>query len=106
MAIPVPSNIKKYAREDINQALDVVRDELQIDIELNNLSFDAEVYDQELKENGGNYNNALTVYVTAELHSGEDYSERQEEFVKLAVLRGYSLETAVSAFRKFLDSNS
>lgn len=75
MAIPVPSNIKKYAREDINQALDVVRDELQIDIELNNLSFDAEVYDQELNENGGNYNDALTVYVTAELHSGEDYSD-------------------------------
>ncbi len=37
--------------------------------------------------------------------SGEDYSERQDEFVKLAGLRGYSLETAVSAFRKFLDSD-
>ena len=33
--------------------------------------------------------------------SGEDYSDREEEFLKLAALRGYSLETAISAFRVF-----
>jgi len=33
--------------------------------------------------------------------SGEDYSDREEEFLKLAALRGYSLETARSAFRSF-----
>lgn len=33
--------------------------------------------------------------------SGEDYSDREEEFLKLAALRGYSLETALSAFRAF-----
>ena len=33
--------------------------------------------------------------------SGEDYSDREEEFLKLAALRGYSLETARSAFRAF-----
>ena len=35
---------------------------------------------------------------------GEDYSDREEEFIRLAGLRGYSLETAGSAYRKFLDS--
>lgn len=33
--------------------------------------------------------------------SGEDFTDREEEFLKLAALRGYSLETARSAFRTF-----
>ena len=36
--------------------------------------------------------------------SGEDYSDREEEFLKLAALRGYSLETARSTFRSFVKS--
>lgn len=74
MAIPTPSEVKKFAREDINTAVARVRDELEMDIEVNNLMFDTEVCDQELKENGGDYDHALTVGVIAELHSGEDYS--------------------------------
>ena len=35
--------------------------------------------------------------------SAEDYSDREDEFLKLAGLRGYSLETARSAFGKFMD---
>ena len=34
----------------------------------------------------------------------EDFYDREEEFLKLAQLRGYSLETARSAFRQFLNS--
>ena len=34
----------------------------------------------------------------------EDYSDREEEFIKLAQLRGYSQETSRSAFRSYLDS--
>src|SRR5574344_190874 len=74
MAIPAPSEVKKFAREDINTAVARVRDELEMDIEVNNLIFETEVCDQELKENGGDYDHALTVGVIAELHSGEDYS--------------------------------
>ena len=36
--------------------------------------------------------------------SSEDYFDREEEFYKLAQLRGYSMETARSAFKRFLDS--
>ena len=36
--------------------------------------------------------------------SGEDFYDREEEFLKLAQLRGYSLETARSAFKRFLNS--
>ena len=35
--------------------------------------------------------------------SGGDMSDREEEFIKLAGLRGYDLETARSAFRHYLD---
>ena len=35
----------------------------------------------------------------------EDMFDREEEFLKLAALRGYSLETARSAFKSYLDSN-
>ena len=34
----------------------------------------------------------------------EGYSDREEEFIKLAQLRGYGLETARKAFRLYLDS--
>ncbi len=37
--------------------------------------------------------------------TGEDYSDREEEFLKLAALRGYSLETASAAFRAFIREN-
>lgn len=37
--------------------------------------------------------------------SDEDLFDREEEFLKLASLRGYSLETARSAFKSYLDSN-
>ena len=35
--------------------------------------------------------------------SDEDSFDRQDEFIKLAQLRGYSLETARSAFRRYLE---
>lgn len=35
--------------------------------------------------------------------SSAEYSDREEEFIKLAQLRGYNLECARSAFRKFLE---
>ena len=34
----------------------------------------------------------------------EDYSDREDEFIKLAQLRGYGLETSRKAFRMYLDS--
>ena len=34
----------------------------------------------------------------------EGYSDREEEFIKLAQLRGYGLETSRKAFRLYLDS--
>lgn len=34
----------------------------------------------------------------------EGYSDREEEFVKLAQLRGYGLETSRKAFRTYMDS--
>ena len=37
--------------------------------------------------------------------SDEDMFDREEEFLKLAALRGYSIETARSAFKSYLDSN-
>ena len=37
-------------------------------------------------------------------HTGEDMSDREDEFLKLAGLRGYDLETARSAFRLFLEN--
>ncbi len=33
----------------------------------------------------------------------EDYSDREDEFIKLAQLRGYGVETARTAFRQFLE---
>ena len=36
--------------------------------------------------------------------NNDDFSDREDEFMKLAQLRGYSLETARTAFRLFLDS--
>lgn len=33
----------------------------------------------------------------------EDYSDREDEFIKLAQLRGYGVETARTAFRLYLD---
>ena len=36
---------------------------------------------------------------------GDDLFDREDEFIKLANLRGYDLETARSAFRMYLDSN-
>ena len=36
---------------------------------------------------------------------GEDYFDREDEFLKLAQLRGYGLEASRTAFRMFLDSN-
>ena len=33
----------------------------------------------------------------------DDYSDREEEFLKLAQLRGYSVECARSAFRRFFE---
>ncbi|MCR5327392.1 MAG: RecX family transcriptional regulator [Saccharofermentans sp.] len=36
--------------------------------------------------------------------SDEELFDREEEFLKLAALRGYSLETARSAFKSYLDS--
>ena len=37
--------------------------------------------------------------------SEECMSDREEEFIKLAKMRGYSLETARSAFRSYIDSH-
>ena len=34
----------------------------------------------------------------------ESYSDREDEFIKLAQLRGYSLEASMKAFRMYLDS--
>ena len=34
----------------------------------------------------------------------EDYSDREDEFIKLAQLRGYGLELSRKAFRMYLDS--
>ena len=36
--------------------------------------------------------------------SKEDYLEREDEFFKLAQLRGYNNETARTAFKMFIDS--
>ncbi len=38
--------------------------------------------------------------------SKTDYYDREEEFIKLAQLRGYGVETSRTAFRMFLDSAS
>lgn len=38
--------------------------------------------------------------------SGADYSEMEEEFLKLAALRGYNVESARNAYRAFLESHS
>lgn len=34
----------------------------------------------------------------------EEYSDREEEFIKLAQLRGYGIETSRKAFREYMDS--
>lgn len=34
--------------------------------------------------------------------SGEDYSDKEDEFIRLAQLRGYGIETARTAFRQFI----
>ena len=34
----------------------------------------------------------------------KSYSDREDEFIKLAQLRGYNLETSRKAFRMYLDS--
>lgn len=68
MAIPVPSEVKKFAREDIIQAVDQVSDKLGMDIKVNYLRFDAEVARDDLNEDGEPYKDARMVYVTAELH--------------------------------------
>jgi len=36
-------------------------------------------------------------------NSGEDMSDREDEFIKLAGLRGYDLETARAAFRLYVE---
>lgn len=38
--------------------------------------------------------------------TGADYSEMEDEFLKLAGLRGYSIEPALKAYRIFLESHS
>ncbi len=34
----------------------------------------------------------------------EEYSDREDEFIKLAQLRGYGIETSRKAFREYMDS--
>ena len=34
----------------------------------------------------------------------EDYQDREDEFIKLAQLRGYGIETSRKAFREYMDS--
>jgi SOS response regulatory protein OraA/RecX len=55
----------------------------------------------------GNDTDTCTELYEASFGNGfdEDYSVREDEFLKLAQQRGYSLETARSAFYRFLDSN-
>ena len=42
-----------------------------------------------------------TLYEASFVPSGEEYSDREDEFIKLAQLRGYGIETARTAFRQF-----
>lgn len=71
MALPTESYIKKYAREDFNEAVNTVNERNGSDITVNNIEFDTYRDEAELRENGGNYTVGLTTEATATLRYGD-----------------------------------
>lgn len=72
MATPTASFIKKYAREDIQEAVDRANERVGSNITISNLDFDTHIMEEELRENGGNYTVASSTDVTATLNTGDD----------------------------------
>ena len=55
---------------------------------------------------GNDTDTCLSLYEAACGSPSEDSCDREEEYIKLAQLRGYGLEAALTAFRKYLASDN
>jgi len=66
---------------------------------------DPDCADEIIASLGSDVDTCLSLFEAAYGGNSEDYSDREEEFLKLAQLRGYGIEAAMSAFRKFLENN-
>ena len=80
MAVIVPSYVKKYAREDINEAVSRVNDELGSDITVESISFDASESEEDLIDNGGDYSSAISIVATAQLNYDDEPIEFSIEY--------------------------
>ena len=64
---------------------------------------DPDIADDIIASLGSDIDTCVSLFEANYPDASADYSDREEEFIKLAQLRGYSLECARSAFRKFLE---
>lgn len=72
MATPTASFIKKYAREDFQEAIDRVNERNNSELTISNIEFDTKILEDELRENGGNYTVASSTDATATINTGDD----------------------------------
>lgn len=63
---------------------------------------DPDCADEIISSLGSDVDTCLSLFEATYGGSSEDYSDREDKFLKLAQRRGYGLEASMSAFRKFL----